>query len=244
MSSLTGRVALVTGASRGIGRATAELLAAQGAHVVLTSRNQADLDAVADAIRQAGGAATAVAADVADVDQMERVFAAAEAVDGRFDILVNNAGIGILGRLTTMTDEDFDDQVRSNVRSVFVGCRRMVPVLERLGGGNIVNVASISGLVGMAGASVYSMTKWATVGLSRALDKELSPSGIKVTAICPAGVETTWAFGTGIDPAAVADADRLAPSTIAESILFAINQPANARVSELVVYPMSENSYQ
>ncbi len=244
MSSLQGRVALVTGASRGIGRATAELLAREGAHVVLTSRDQADLDVVAESIHATGGAATPVAADVGDAGQMERAFAAAEALEGRFDILVNNAGIGILGALTAMSDSDFDDQVRINIRSVFVGCRRMVPGLERLGGGNIVNIASISGLVGMAGASVYSMTKWATVGLSRALDKELSPRGIKVTAICPAGVETTWAFGTGIDPSEVADADRLTPSTIAEAVLFALRQPANARVSEIVVYPMSENSYQ
>lgn len=244
MSQLQGRVALVTGASRGIGRATAELLAREGAHVVLTSRTQEAVDEVAAAIRADGGAATAVAADAGDTAAMERVFTVAESIEGRFDILVNNAGIGVLGQLTTMTDDDFDEQVRTNVRSVFLGCRRMVTVLERHGGGHIVNVASISGLIGMAGASVYSMTKWATVGLSRALDKELSPRGIKVTAICPAGVETTWAFGTGIDPSAVADADRLSPATIAETILFAIRQPANARISEVVIYPMSENSYQ
>ncbi|MFC0528998.1 SDR family oxidoreductase [Phytohabitans kaempferiae] len=244
MTELDGRVAIVTGASRGIGRETAILLAAQGAHVVLTARKQAELDDVVAKIQAAGGAASAVPGDASSPTDVTRVVEHARAVPGRLDILVNNAGVGILGPLAAMSVEDFDTQMAINVRSVFLYTRALIPILEKLGGGNIVNVASISGLAGFAGASAYSATKWATVGLSRGLDKELSPKGIKVTAVCPAGVDTTWAFNTGIDPAEVANVERLKPQTVAESIAFAINQPANARLTELVVYPMSENGHQ
>ncbi|MEA4944521.1 MAG: SDR family oxidoreductase [Propionicimonas sp.] len=244
MGNLTGRVAIVTGASRGIGRATALLLAHNGAHIVATARSEADLESLEAEIRQAGGAATIVAGDVTELATVEAVFVAADAVTGRLDILVNNAGIGILGPLADMSIEDFDRQLDVNVKSIFRFTRAMIPRLEATGGGNIVNIASISGLVGFDGATAYCATKWATVGMSRGLDKELSPKGIKVTAICPAGVDTNWAFGTGIDPAEVADVDRLSPTTIANAVLYAIQQPANARVTEVVVYPMSENGHQ
>lgn len=107
-----------------------------------------------------------------------------------------------------------------------------------------MNIASITGLKGFGGASVYAATKFATVGLSRSLDIELREKNIKVTAICPAGVETTWAFGTGLTREAVAGLDRLDPSTVAEAVIYAVKQPANARVTELVIYPMSEEGHQ
>ncbi len=244
MPTLTGRVALVTGASRGIGRATATLLASEGAHVVVTARSGSELDKLVAEIVAAGGSATAVAGDVTDPELVLRAFQAADAAPGTFDILVNNAGIGILGPLAEMSVEDFDRQLDVNVRSIFLFTKAVIPRLEALGSGNIVNIASISGLAGFAGATAYSATKWATIGLTRGLDKELSPKGIKVTAICPAGVDTQWAFNTGIDPVEVASVDRLAPETIAQSVLYALAQPANARVTEVVVYPMSENGHQ
>jgi NADP-dependent 3-hydroxy acid dehydrogenase YdfG len=244
MSKLIGRVAVVTGASRGIGRSTATLLAAEGAHVVATARGEDDLKALVSEIEAAGGSATLVAGDVTDETLVDRVLEAAEKAAGTFDILVNNAGIGILGPLAEMSVEDFDRQLNVNVRSIFLFTKAAIPRFEVLGGGNIVNIASISGLAGFAGATAYSATKWATIGLTRGLDKELSPKGIKVTAICPAGVDTSWAFNTGIDPDEVASVDRLKPETVARSVLYAIDQPANARITELVVYPMSENGHQ
>lgn len=244
MSTLTGRTAIITGASRGIGRATATLLASHGAHIIATARSEGDLKSLVDEIEAAGGTATAVAGDVTDQDTVQRVYAAADAAPGQMDILVNNAGVGILGPLAEMSVEDFDRQLDVNVRSIFLFTRTAIPRLTALGKGNIVNIASISGLAGFAGATAYSATKWATIGLSRGLDKELSPKGVKVTAICPAGVDTEWAFGTGINPTEVASVDRLSPTTIAESVLYTVQQPANARVTELVIYPMSENGHQ
>ena len=244
MTDLSGRVAIVTGASRGIGRETARLLASQGAHVVATARTGAELDDLVSTIEADGGNASAFVGDVSVEEDVTALVDHAGSLPGRLDILVNNAGIGILGPLAEMSVADFDKQMAVNVRSVFLCTRAIVPALERLGGGNVVNVASITGLAGFAGASAYSATKWATVGMSRGLDKELSPKGIKVTAVCPAGVDTTWAFNTGIDPDEVASVERLSPRTVAEAIVFAINQPANARLTELVVYPMSENGHQ
>ncbi|TAM66930.1 MAG: SDR family oxidoreductase [Microbacteriaceae bacterium] len=244
MPTLTGRVAIVTGASRGIGRATATLLASEGAHVIATARSEDDLNSLVGEIRGAGGAATVVAGDVTDPAVVARAFEAADAAPGALDILVNNAGIGILGPLAEMSVSDFDRQLDVNVRSIFLFTKAIIPRLEARGGGNIINIASISGLAGFAGATAYSATKWATVGMTRGLDKELSPKGIKVTAICPAGVDTNWAFNTGIDPVEVASVDRLEPETIARSVLYALQQPANTRITEVVVYPMSENGHQ
>lgn len=244
MSNLTNRTAIVTGASRGIGRATAQLLAREGAHVIITARDEQALNEVAASITSEGGTATVVAGDVTNPDDVARVVSAAESAAGRYDILVNNAGIGVLGPLAEMSIADFDTQLDINVRSVFLYIRATIPSFAAQGGGNIVNIASITGLAGFGGASAYSATKWAAVGMSRGLDKELSPQGIKVTAVCPAGVDTTWAFNTGINPLEAAELDRLAPETVAESVLFAINQPANSRITEIVVYPMSENGHQ
>ena len=241
MPSLEGRIALVTGASRGIGRATVRALVAEGAKVVATARST---DALAALSKDYGESIATVPGDAGSEVDVERVVQAGLDVFGRIDILVNNAGIGILGPLAETSSADFDLQVATNFRSVFLFCRAVIPVLESRGGGNIVNIASITGLKGFGGASVYAATKFATVGLSRSLDIELREKNIKVTAICPAGVETTWAFGTGLTREAVAGLDRLDPSTVAEAVIYAVKQPANARVTELVIYPMSEEGHQ
>lgn len=244
MSELSGRVAVVTGASRGIGRATALELARLGATVVTMARSAEPLADLSAEIRAIGSDTLAIPADAAVADDVTRVVETAVAQFGRIDILVNNAGIGILGPLSQTTVEDFDRQIATNVRSVFLFCRAVIPVMEQQGGGSIVNVASISGLKGFANASVYCATKFATIGLSRSLDIELRERNIKVTAICPAGVSTDWAIGTGLTREDVADLDRLRPETIAEAIRYVVTQPANTRVTELVIYPMIEQGHQ
>lgn len=182
--------------------------------------------------------------DATRQNDVERVIATTLSTYRRIDVLVNNAGIGILGRLVDTSIEDFDRQVAANLRSVFLYSRLAVPHMIAGGGGNLVNIASISGLKGFAGASAYVTTKFAVIGFSRSLDIELGPLGIKVTAICPAGVDTDWAIGTGLKREDVAKIDRLQPETIANAVLYAISQPANARITELVVYPMCEGGNQ
>lgn len=244
MQQQANRVALVTGASRGIGRVTVKALAEAGYRVVATARSGALLDELQQEVEAAGGECLPVVADAADADDAARAVSTAADKFGRLDVLVNNAGIGILGPVVDTSIEDFDRQVASNLRSVFLHTRAAVPLMIAQGGGHLVNIASISGLKGFAGASSYVATKFAAVGFSRALDIELRPHNIKVTAICPAGVDTEWAIGTGLDRNEVAKIERLRPETIAESVLYAVSQPANARVTELVIYPMSEEGHQ
>lgn len=241
MPGLENQIALVTGASRGIGKATVAALVGEGAKVIATARSSDALAALSD---QFGSSVVVVPGDAANAADVERVVKTGVDVFGRIDILVNNAGIGILGPLADTTIADFDQQMATNVRSVFLYCHAVIPLLEAQGGGKIVNIASISGLKGFGNASVYVASKFATIGLSRSLDIELREKNIKVTAICPAGVNTDWAIGTGLTREGVAGLDRLSPSTIAEAVVYAVKQPANARVTELIIYPMIEQGHQ
>ncbi len=244
MGALHDRVAIVTGASRGVGRATAVLLAREGAKVVCTARTTPLLEEVAAAIAGAGGTALVAPGDASREEDVARVVGLARATWGRVDILVNNAGIGILGPLQGARTEDFDRTMAANVRSVFLYSRAVIPEMVAQGGGSIINVASISGIKAFANVGVYCASKFAVVGLTRSMDLELREHNIKVTAICPAGIDTDWAIGTGLYRDEVAKLDRLRPETVAETILFAATQPANARVTELIVYPMSEEGHQ
>ena len=244
MRELRGQVGIVTGASRGVGRATAVLLAREGVRVVCTARSAGQLEEVGAEIKAAGGTALVVPGDAAREEDVARVVDRARNEWGRVDILVNNAGIGILGPLQDASAEDFDLTMAANVRSVFLYSRAVIPGMISQGGGSIINVASISGIKAFANVGVYCASKFAVVGLTRSMDLELREHNVKVTAICPAGIDTDWAIGTGLDRDEVAKLDRLRPETVAETILFAATQPANARVTELIVYPMSEEGHQ
>ena len=220
MTTASGRVAIVTGASRGIGRATALLLASHGARVVTTARSAALLNELAAAIARTGGFCLAVPGDASEEHDVDRTIEETIRVFGRIDILVNNAGIGILGPLKDASVVDFDRTIAANVRSVFLFSRAVIPRMIAQGGGAIVNVASIAGIVAFPKTSLYNASKFAVVGMTRAMDRELREHNIKVTAICPAGVETDWAIGTGLTREQVAGLDRLDPDTVAEAIVY------------------------
>jgi len=185
------RIAIVTGAARGIGRATTERLAREGATVIA-----ADLDAdaaarEADRLRAAGLQVTAVRCDVGDRASVEACVRDAEAAHGRVDILVNNAGIaGPTGPLEHVTDADWDEVMRVDLRSVFLGCRAVLPGMKARRYGRIVNVASIAGKEGNPNAVPYSTAKAAVIGLTKALAKEVAPLGIYVNAVAPAVIDT------------------------------------------------------
>ncbi len=191
---LTGRTALVTGASRGIGEAVAHGLAARGATVVLSSRRQESLDAVAAAIADAGGRALAIACHAGRPEQIDALFARIRAELGRLDILVNNAATNPwFGPALEIDEAAYDKTMEVNLKGYFLTCQRAGRMMVEQGSGAIVNVASINGLVPVPNQVVYSMTKAAVVSMTRGLAKELGPSGVRVNAVAPGLVETRFA---------------------------------------------------
>jgi NAD(P)-dependent dehydrogenase (short-subunit alcohol dehydrogenase family) len=186
-----GKTAIVTGAGSGIGAAIAHALAASGAVVFVSDLDGAKAGAVAEAIGTAGGQAHAATTDVADAAAVEALIARAEAKTGALHLLVNNAGIG--GPLAPVGDYPLDGwrQVMAvNLDGVFFGMRFAIPAMIRAGGGAIVNMASILGSVGFAGASAYTATKHALLGLTRAAALDHSKDGIRVNAVGPAFINT------------------------------------------------------
>ncbi len=191
---LTGRTALVTGASRGIGEAVAHGLAARGATVVLSSRRQESLDSVAAALEEAGGRALAIACHAGRPEQIDALFARIRAELGRLDILVNNAATNPwFGPALEIDEAAYDKTMEVNLKGYFLTCQRAGRMMVEQGSGAIVNVASINGLVPVPNQVVYSMTKAAVVSMTRGLAKELGPSGVRVNAVAPGLVETRFA---------------------------------------------------
>ena len=184
------RIAIVTGASRGIGAAIARSLAANGRHVVLVARNQDKLDAVKAEIESAGGAATAITCDVSDQESIVGMVEQVATEHKRLDILVNNAGITRDNLLLRMSDEEFDDVILTNLRSVFVATRAALRPMMRGKWGRIVNLSSVSGLVGNAGQSNYAAAKTGLLGLTKSVAKEMASKGITANVVAPGFIDT------------------------------------------------------
>jgi len=190
MGSLDGKVALVTGGGRGIGRAIALALAGAGAAVAITGRNIDRLTAVRAEIADGGGRALALECDVADSGAVDAAFAQARAALGPIDILVNNAGITASAKIADTDDATWERIMRVNASGPFFCCRAAVPSMIVRGGGRIINIASYAALGGLAYAAAYSASKHALLGLTRSLALELARYGITANAICPGWVET------------------------------------------------------
>ncbi|MFA5608248.1 MAG: glucose 1-dehydrogenase [Leucobacter sp.] len=192
---LAGKVAIVTGAAKGMGRAHALRLAEEGAKVVATDVDVAALeDVVAEAVA-AGGAAVALEHDVTSADRWTAIVDEAEASYGRLDILVNNAGILILKPLDETTQDEWDLTFRVNATSVFLGSKAVVPALARAGGGSIVNISSIYGLVGAPSAAAYEASKGAVRLLTKASAVDLAKYGIRVNSVHPGVIATPMTTG-------------------------------------------------
>lgn len=193
MTDMAGKVALVTGAGSGIGKACAEALARQGASVVVVSRTRDEVEAVADAIRAQGGKAVAVTADVADDGQMRDLVGRIAAEQGRLDIVVANAGInGVWAPIDDLQPDEFDKTIAINLRGTYLTLHLTVPLLKRAGGGAIVVVASINGTRTFTtpGATAYTATKAAQVAMVQQLALELGRHHIRINAVCPGEIDT------------------------------------------------------
>lgn len=191
---LTGRVALVTGASRGIGAAAARLLASHGAHVIVSSRREDAVASVAEEIRAAGGHASALACHVGEIDSIEAAFASIQAQHGRLDILVNNAATNPhFGHITETPVSMIEKTVEVNVRGYFVMSQQAALLMKQHGGGAIVNTSSINGVRPGPGQGIYSVTKAAVISMTQAFAKECAPWKVRVNAVLPGLTDTKFA---------------------------------------------------
>lgn len=238
---LDGKVALITGASAGIGYAAAQALLGEGARLVLTARREERLAQLAREAQAAGTEAIAVIGDAREEDTAQRAVAVAIDRFGRLDILINNVGVGNYKDLVDTSAEEYDEMMDTNVRSTFLFTRHTVPHMIAQQSGTILMVSSMAGVYGFGGEAVYCMTKFAQVGFAQALDKELRPHGIKVGAICPGGVKTEFALGKGRTPEGVAESDMLEPEDVAEVILLACTQSPGSRIIEVRMRTMAES---
>lgn len=237
---LAGQVALITGASAGIGRATARALLAEGANLVLVGRRRERLDALAAEAQTLGLRSVGVVGDASDEATALRAVETAQQEFGRLDILVNNVGIGIYKNLTETSVADYDAMMNTNMRSTFLFARHVAPILIAQGHGMIINVSSMAGVMGFPGEAVYCATKFAQVGFTQALDRELRPHGIKVGVVCPGGVKTEFAIGAGRTEEGVAASAMLEAREVAAAILLMATQPPDSRIIEIRMRPMAE----
>jgi NADP-dependent 3-hydroxy acid dehydrogenase YdfG len=237
---LADKVAIITGASAGIGRASARVLAAEGCQLVVTARRAQRLDELAREVESSGVRAIAVAGDAREEQTAIRAAQAAVDAFGRVDFLINNAGIGIYRKLVETSVDDYDAMIDTNVRSTFLFTRHVVPIMQKQGSGTVLMVSSMAGVYGFAGEAVYCMTKFAQVGFAQALDRELREFGIKVGAICPGGVKTEFAIGTGRTEEGVRRSGMLDAEDVAAVVLMACTQSPGSRIIEVQMRPMVE----
>jgi NADP-dependent 3-hydroxy acid dehydrogenase YdfG len=238
---LTGKIAIVTGASAGIGRASALALAAEGAKVVITARRQDRLEALGAEINAMNTHAYIVAGDANDEATAKRCVETALNEAGSIDILLNNTGMGNYKNLVDTTLEEYDQLMNTNMRTTFIFTRQVVPQMLLQKQGTILMISSMAGLYGFANQAVYCATKFAQVGFAQSLDKELRPSGIKVGVICPGGVKTEFAIGAGRTEESVEQSSMLEATDVAGAVLLACTQAPGSRIIEIQMRTMSES---
>jgi NADP-dependent 3-hydroxy acid dehydrogenase YdfG len=240
-AKLAGKVALITGASAGIGQACARFLAQEGARLVLTARRQERLDQLIQEAEKLGTKAISVMGDAREErTALDTVNAAVDSF-GQIDILINNTGVGNYKNLINTSAEEYDDMMDTNVRSTFLFTRHTVPVMLKQKAGTILMISSMAGIYGFAGEAVYCATKFAQVGFAQALDKELRTQGIKVGLICPGGVKTEFALGRGRTEESVSQSQMLDPEDVAGAVLLACTQSPRSRIIEIQLRTMAES---
>jgi 3-oxoacyl-[acyl-carrier protein] reductase len=234
MGSLDGRVALVTGASGGIGAAVARSLADEGVRLGLASRSGSDLG-IEGAVAQPCDVRDAVAM-AALVERVVETF-------GGLDILVANAGVGAYGPFLELDPEHLEEMIDVNVKGTIYAVRAALPHLLKSDGADIVTVASEAGRRGLPFEAVYCASKFAQVGFTRALDHELREQGVRCTNVCPGGVATDFAMGRGRTPEMPALQGMMRAEDVAEAVLFVLTRPRNHRILEVAFRPVTETSW-
>src|SRR6266850_5090301 len=225
MGNLSGKVAIITGGSRGIGFAIARALIEQGAHVVITGRTEARLEEATRELQAAareGGTATGVRTDVRNYQEVEQLMTRVARQHGGLDILINNAGIGLFRAVADMTPEEWHSIVDTNLTGVFYCCRTALPHLRARGGGWIINISSLAGKNPFPEAAAYCASKSGLNAFSEALMQEVRYDGVRVSYVMPGSVNTNFS-GRSPDPA---QEWKLAPSDVAQVILDLLRHPS------------------
>ncbi len=246
---LSGRAVAITGATSGIGEATAMLVARAGGSVALAGRRADRLEALTARIEQQGGRAVALATDVAKEGEARAFVAHAHEQLGRLDALVNNAGVMLLGPVTGADTGQWRQMIEVNCLGLLYCTHAALPLMGEAGGGHIVNVSSVAGRRASLGAAVYNMTKFGVTGFSEALRQEALHAGIRVTVIEPGYVETELQ-GHNTNPVVVQAMEKmrdqigepLQADDIAQAIVYALAQPAHVNVSEVLVVPRGQRT--
>jgi 3-oxoacyl-[acyl-carrier protein] reductase len=230
---LSGAVALVTGGSRGIGRAIAHRLASLGASVAICGRDRAALEESAAAIKKLGARVFSRVADVTLASDVSALVSGTEAALGPITILVNNAGIGLFGPTHEKTEADWDRVLDTNLKSVFLLSRTVAPSMIRRGSGDIINISSLAGKNTFAGGGIYCASKWGLLGLSGCMAEDLREHGIRVSVICPGSVATEFSSRGMKDASKV-----LRPEDVAHAVEAIVTQSPRSFLSEIHLRPL------
>jgi 3-oxoacyl-[acyl-carrier protein] reductase len=232
--NLNGKTAIVTGASKGIGRGIAQALMQNGVDVCISARRQNELDRAVEELRPLGpGRVIGVACDVRDHDQVKSLFANAVKELGGVDLLVNNAGIGIFAPVEQMSPEDFRAVIETNVCGVFYCCHEAIPLMKQRGGGYIINISSLAGTNAHPRMAAYNASKFGLNGFSEALMQEVRYDGIKVSYIMPGSVNTEFGGDTPSDEKSW----QLQPADIARVVLDLLNHDERSLPSRVEIRP-------
>ena len=231
---LSWKVALITGASRGIGRAIAQQLGRLGARLGLCARTRERLEAVAAELRKDGVDAIAVPADLANPPEADRAVRQTNDALGEIDILVNNAGVGVFRPAHEATEEDWDRVIDTNLKAVFLLSKAVAPQMIRRRRGDIVNIASLAGKNAFAGGAVYCASKWGLLGFTQCMAEDLRGYGIRVSVICPGSVATEFFHSphVGKDTAKM-----LQPQDVAHAVAMVLTAAPRSFLSEVLLRP-------
>jgi NADP-dependent 3-hydroxy acid dehydrogenase YdfG len=244
MSELADNVAIVTGASSGIGEATAKALADEGAKVVLAARRIEELEALADRIESNGGDALVVPTDVTDEDDIDSLVETTTAEYGRIDVLVNNAGVMLVEPLERASRSNLQQMVEVNLLGLMNLTHAVLPVMQEQGSGHVVNVSSVAGRRARANFSGYNATKFGVNAFTEAVRQEVTTQNIRTTVIEPGAVETELPTHITdeqiLEQFAEMEMPTLAPDDIARAIVYATSQPPHVDVTEMMVMPTGQ----
>jgi NADP-dependent 3-hydroxy acid dehydrogenase YdfG len=229
---LAGKVALVTGASRGIGFAIARQLGQMGARVAICARRQAELERAASILKSDGIEAFAAPVDVTQTDQVSSFAAETEKGLGPIDILVNNAGTGVFGPFHEFGEKEWDTVLDTNLKAVFLLSRAVAPEMIRRQTGHIINISSLAGKNTFANGAIYCASKWGLMGLTGAMAEDLRSHGIRVSVICPGSVATEFAGQGG-----KSSSKKLQPEDVAHAVAALVTQAPGSFISEVDIRP-------